>query len=675
MRFRILAESFLVVAAAWCVSVMAVDIPVKVKPGDRVIVEVDTSTTTPVPPLEPAPLPPTSVGSTPLGINLPGCDDWNMGARCKLFVDVMKTARCIQGTTGADGWPTTASKWRVLTTSNNQAQELSWSTSGSKQPEIRGVYSLSWLGASTITASGGVLKNTTLTSADLEITSNSVDVDLNFGSPVKNVVMLRPGYPRGTSQLVTSEFKTFVAPFTVIRFMDAMGANWSDATDAANRLASLGADKHMDWNERPSDTYATFNRPYGMSIETAIRVCNETKKNGWFTLQWCVTDDFLKGDAIYTKSNADPNLIFYNEIGNELWNYGGGFYQSGLFKDDAVAYAASGNLPKLANPIDNDYYYAGRYLMKRLVDASEIFRVQYPAMDKVKFIYASQFANPSFCADALNWALRSYSKPPSNYIGGIAYAPYIGPDTTTTTDAIFTSLTQDVLSRQANDSKLMVWRGLADAYQTGLYNYEAGIDVGQGTTDLTAKIAAAYDFRMTPVVQSYLNNCYYDAGLTSLMWFNGISTRDKWGIWGLTDDAIALAQPMYVAAQTFAKNPPPTGGLTATYFQKADFTVPLGTIVIPLVNHRWQNWSTGCIWGRKDVVSTEARDASIRVTGTYTGTGTLTAECEANDSAVLTRNGNKLQLDYKAIFAGNGIAWVRLVANGKVVRQSDYQPQ
>jgi len=645
-------------------SAPAAQYQIKLNPGDSVLVEAVTVTAPPVtPPVVPPVVP---AAKTPMGVNLPGMDDWNAGARAKIFVDVMKTARCIQGAVGADGWPTGSSKWRVLTTSNNQAQELNWSTSGSKQPFIAGRYSLSWTGAATVTCAGGTLKNVTASTADLEIIDNHVDVDLNFSAPVKNIVLLRPGYPRGTTQFVTNEFKAYIAPFTTIRFMDAMATNWADEFDAAERFKSLGADKKMDWAERPSDTYATYNRPWGLSAEGAIRVANETKTNPWIPIPWCATDDMVRGLLAYEKANLDPALTAHHEWGNELWNYAYGFYHSALFRDEAKAYVTAGTLPKLANPVDNDYYYAMRYALKRTIDAATIAKSI--GMTNAKFIYSSQFANPSFTADPLNWALRSYPNPPNYYIAGIACAPYIGASSGTV-DQIVSALNADIATRQANDSKLMWWRAMADQNQMKLYMYEAGIDVGQGTTNITNRIALAYDPRMEGVTKSYLESCYLDAGTESLMWFNAICTRDKWGIWGLTDDAVDVGQPMYAGAKAFTMTAPPSSGLTATFYKDTNFATALGTITIPVFNHRWQAWATGGIWGRKDMTSTQAADGSIRVTGRYLGAGTLTVEKEANDVATLTtKPDSTFTLDYKAIFGGSGIAWVRLMANGKPVR-------
>lgn len=660
-KFICLSVFFAAVFAAF-----AAQYEIKLNPGDSLTITapeaapVPPPAVPPEPPPQPEPVPvpqPTPGATIGLGVNLPGPDDWNMGARAKVFVNVMKTARQIA-----------TNRWRVLTVTNNQAQELNWATSGSRQPKIAGTYLLSWDGGGTVTASGASIKNITssngVTTADIVVTSDSNDVDLQFSNNASKIVLLRPGYPRGTTQIVTNEFEEFCAPFKYIRFMDAMKTNWADANDAAERYKSLGADKKLDWAERAPDT-ESYNRAWGMSVEAAIAVANECDARAWIPIPWCATDDFLRGLSLYEKAHCKYPPV--HEWGNELWNYAYGFYHSGLFRDEAKAYAGTPSLNPENSSGVNDYYRAARYAAKRTIDAAIIFQQDgTPA----QFVLSSQFANPSFVADALNWALRVYPNPPSYYLAGIACAPYIGADTGSV-DQILATLTSSIAARQANDSRLMNWRAIADAYGVGLYNYEAGIDMGQGTTNLTNRIAAAYDPRIEAVEKAYLDSCYFDAGLTSMMYFNGVCTRDKWGpAWGLTDDAVDLTQPMYVAAKKFTAQAAPTGGLTATFYKDTNFTTPLATDVVPLVDSRWQNWSTGGLYARKDVVSTEAKNGSIRYTGRYLGVGSIKVEYDATDSAVLTQTGDRIQIDYKADF-GNGTAWVRLLADGKLVRQSE----
>jgi len=666
---------------------------IKLNPGDSVLVEAVTVT---APPVTPPVIPPVTPAATiPLGINLPGPDEWGTGARAKMFVDLRTTAREIR-----------ANVFRVLTSDDNDVYEAGVYKGkfGSKSAKITGTYLLSWTGAATVTASGATIKNIDIfkNTADVVVASDTVNVDLIFSAPITNFSLLRPGYPRGTTQTITNEFKAFAAPFSTLRFMNLQETNWAFgdeplyATDTIGGIKKYIADRTkgftgpsvtgkapvrvadgsvvdavltfplMNWADRPKDSGA-YHRQAGISYEAIVRTVNETSKEGWICLQPNFSDDLAAGLANYIKVNS-PGTKWKIEFGNENpWNDISTFGQAKAIM--AQADAAKAADPFLNNPSENPWYIGARFVLKRTKEASDIFRSVFGQAEfdkRFTFILSGQNRNASYMGNALNWGLRKYGN--LDGIHGIAFAPYIGASQGTP-DQILATLDADIATRYANTSTLMIWRGVADAYQKKLFVYEGGVDESQGTANLTNRIASTYDPRMKGTLRAYLDSCY-SIGIDSLMYFQGIGGRTQWGpAWPLTDDALDFTQPMYQAAVELTQQPAITGGLTATFYKDTNFTTALGTITIPCFNHRWEAWSTGPIWGRKDLSTTQAADGSIRVTGRYLGTGTLTVEKEANDVATLTTKADgTFQCDYKAIFGGNGIAWVRLMANGKPVR-------
>lgn len=634
---------------------MKLEIPAWPAAGEPL--EISVAATAPVP--EPVPIP-TPTLKRYVGLNLPGPNEWDAGARGKIFSDVWRTARCIQGDPA-----TGPSKWRVLTVSNNQVQSANWSTFGSKGAKIAGAYLLSYTGGGAVTVSNGTLTST----GRLTITDEARDVDVNFGQPVANIRMVR----EGEIGFVTSAFKKFVEPFSFIRFMDLQNTNIADAADWADRQKTLGADGLLDWAERPSDN-GSYHRPNGISVEAIIRIANECNKDVWFCLPPTFTANYLQG--LRTEiDKLKPGLLFYFEYANETWNYAYGFYQSGLVRDMAVAHVNAGKTPKIDNPVDNPYYYAARYCAMRTVEASQALGT------RAIPILSSQYANPSFIADALNWTLRTYG---NMQILGIACAPYIGGDGITVAE-VQSKLNTDIAARATAGNNLAKWRGMADAYDVDLYGYEIGIDLGQGTSNLAAKIATAYDANMFVIVQQYLKSCYDYGGMAGTAWFNGVSTRNNWGpAWGLTDDVTDQSQPMYQGAVAFARIGRPRAGVHAEYFKDTAFTQPLGTRNIPLINHAWQSWSTGGMFARADVISTDAKDGSIRFTGKYVvqpNVVRLVAECEASDTAKLSTIGAftgttvAFTLDYVGRFGGNGTCWVRLMAEDAAGKRTLVTPE
>lgn len=633
----------------------------------------------PPPPPPPPPIPVPTAGKNVLGVNLPGPDEWNSGARVKLFGDLARTARFIDGNPA-----TSSSKWLVLTVTNNQVQAANWATFGSRQPDITGVYTLKCDTTGNVSTTNGAVVKVADGIWTVAVYDNTRDVRIDFTQPVSNLRMYRQDALE--TETTTKAFRDFVQPFSFIRFMDLMVTNWADENDAAERLKALGSDGMMDWAERPSDN-GSYHRPWGISVEAAVRICNESKKDMWICLSHVVTNDYLTHLSQYLSDNLDGDLNVYIEFSNEIWNYAYGFYQSGMVRDTALAYVAAGKTPKLDNPPENGYYYAQRYALLRLHDALGILS---PALgNRVRPIFSSQFGS-GYYANALNWSSRTFGN--NDWIYGLACAPYIWA-TDGTVDDIVATLKKDIASRQEIGNKMAVMRGLCDSFleNNNLFFYEMGIDMDQGTNNLSNKIAATYDPKMGPVVTSYLVDNFAFGGVLGGAWFNGASTRDKWGpAWALTDDTADLSQPMYKAAAEFAADGRPTGGLTAEFFKKDDFATLLGTKVVPMVNHYWQNWLTGPTLDRATWNPTLGLpDSSIRFTGKYTPSATansLVVEIDSNDVATLHAPSSltpavpvDIELEYKAKFGGNGKAYVRLLevdATGKrsLVRQNQLTP-
>lgn len=610
----------------------------------------------------PEPVPPMPSSSGCLGLNLAGPDDWNSGARAKLFNDLWLTARCISGDP-----KTGPSVWRVLTSSN-----------GARWANIAGTYTLVPAGGGAVTAAGGSFFGNVLT-----VASKDVDVDVKFSAPLTGI----PKLLRDTQSTMTTtpEFRAFAKPFAFIRFMDLMVTNWADQPDALLRATALGSDGLMQWPERPSDA-GPYHRPWGISIEAAIRICNECNVDMWLNLTHVASDQMFTGIAAELKAKLDPALSVYIEFSNETWNYAGGFYHSTLVKDMALQHIASGATPRIDTPTDNDWYYAQRYTLMRLRRAWEIISAQIGG--RCRPIFASQFASGYF-GNALMWSKRTFGN--NDWLYGLACAPYIYADTGTV-DQIIATLTTDYQSREKAGSKLAQMRALCDGHlkNNNLFFYEVGIDMGQGDTNLQNRLDASYDGRMAPLVAGFLTTNFLWGGVKGAAWFNGCSTHDKWGpAWGLTDDATDLAQPMYTGACAFARIGVPSGGITAQFFAKPDFTSPLETKVVPLINHAWVAWSTAPLHHGQNPTWTEGKDGSIRFTGKYRvreNIKGLAIEYEANDQAQLITSGTftpgslvDVTVNYVARFSGNGSCYIRLMevyADGtkKLVTQERLTP-
>jgi len=698
---------------------------IKLAPGDSVLVEAVTVTAPPVtPPVIPPVVP---AAKTPMGVNLSGGNDWDGSAFTRIPPDLMPFAREIA-----------ANRWRVLTAGDISVRYedppgssvFKWSTFGSKYPKVSSdkPYLLSYDGAYGVVASSATIKNWVNNNgkctAELFISRDDVNVDLQFAGPAANIVLLRPGYARGTTRAVTDEFKAWIAPFSYIRYMDVQCTNWhfpdapSYATDAKQGVLDYFAMRNagmtgasfiasipyatdpitkqklyvstpltqMLWKDRPSDTAQTMHRVHGVSPEWIVRVANETKTDIWYCLPPTFTDDYASGLAQLFKDKLDPGLNVYLEYGNEMpWNDIPKFGQAQVVI--ALAKEALKTNPNLNNDGQNEWYMGTRYVLLRTLQAAKIFKDTFGAADfdkRIRPIFASQHTNPGYAGNALLWALR-YSD--LSLLDGLAIAPYVAGSTGTVAE-MQAKYRGDFEARYNPMSWQSEWLGIAAAYspymkskRAKVRSYECGYDGGQGIPNLANRIGLAHDANTETLTRDYLASMYFGGGMESVAWFNGISSRGPYTPqWGLTHDPTAINEPMYRAAAAFTAQEPATGGVKATFYKDTAMTTPLATGTVPMVFMSYEAWKIGSVVGRTDVaglLQTRVIDGAIRFEGRYLGTGVLTVEKDKNDTANLTlKPDGTFTLDYVARFDkwaagsndGSGIAWVRLMANGKPVR-------
>lgn len=87
--------------------------------------------------------------------------------------------------------------------------------------------------------------------------------------------------------------------------------------------------RFMQWGDgednTPNPEIHPFNRyTYGASVppEVMIELCNQAGTDGWFTIPFYASDEYIREFAQIIKDNLDPRLTAHIEYGNELWNWG-----------------------------------------------------------------------------------------------------------------------------------------------------------------------------------------------------------------------------------------------------------------------------------------------------------------------------------------------------------------
>jgi hypothetical protein len=482
----------------------------------------------------------------PLGINLEGVSDY---ARSMMFVDAIKSARKFgspdspwdeKAPLDADGWPTTDAGTVVIADTPIPAGDYLFSCTGRCQ--------LTTPASSATVHALAYDRATNTTTAIVTLPPHAENLFLGFKNTtggVKNIRLLRPGYPRSTDQVFTKEFLSALEPFSTLRMMDFVRTN---STHVAT------------WAERPHLTDALQSSSNGVAWEYAIQLANTTGKDLWINIPAQADDDYVRHLAQLLKDSLNPNCHIYIEYSNEVWNSIFPQFHQNL---EAAKAEVAGGMHVLdegegGRKDDNIYYWAWKRVSQRLVQIAGIFReVWGKDADRLRPVLASQSAQPFMVRKQVQFIASTYG-PPSQFIYGIAGAPYLGPDDQfnkrddVTLDDIFNqALPHGTIWVNAC---MRQYDAIARSYGLHSLCYEGGIAL-EGEHSLPVKILANHDPRIARTITTYLNS-WYSQGGELFMYFNLASGYGKYGCWGLTDDLHKIG-PKYKAAAAVAAEPMP----------------------------------------------------------------------------------------------------------------------
>jgi hypothetical protein len=480
------------------------------------------------------PWPGVSASSTlPLGVNLEGIADW---MHSPMFVDAIKTSRPF----GQPDQPWVDSG-KMHVDANGWPLEDAGSVIMSQVPNMGGDYHLSCIGKAEVVpvASNAQVTNVhydsqlNKTTADIIVAPSSTQLMLSFtktSGGVKDIRLIRPGYPADSKQLFTNEFIAAIKPFTVLRYMD---------------YADTNGNPTVNWADRCEPTDAQYTLGKGGPWEDAIALANQTGKEMWVNIPEEASDDYIRQMAALFKKELLPGRIVYIENSNEVWNWS--FQQATRNQQEAEKEAAD---PKSTLRVDtgvqwddpnNKWYWGTKRVAERLVKISEIWQTVYgkAALNKtIRPVLASQIVNPFLLKLQVGYIAKVVG-PPRDYVYAVAGAPYFGLDdamvknTNASVDDVLDNLSGAV---DTNVNKVIPpVVAIAKQYGLNCFAYEGGPDVGQSTASLDAKIAANRSPKMTDLLVTYLKGWYADGG-SLFMYFDLSSAYGQWGCWGLMDD-------------------------------------------------------------------------------------------------------------------------------------------
>ena len=462
-----------------------------------------------------------------MGINISWVNDW--GDRDLTFIDVMKQARGFATTSApwdptnnpvpldANGWPTTDFGVYFIT---NTADPLNRPLT-TTFPSMFGIYKLSFTGQATVNGFSccqvqNALYNptTNTTTADVVVQPTNDTLALTFTNTkngVKNLQLLRPGYPIGTTQVFTSEFLKALAPFGTIRVMETLETN--------GKLESK-------WANRKLPTDPTQQDPRGIAWEYVIQLANATGKDIWINipdkvdLNDLTANNYVTQLATLIKSTLKPNIHVYVEYSNELWNSAFGFSQTADNTAAAVADVNSGADKTLNyDNINNQWYWGYRRAAHQTLKVSQLFAGVFgPAAINtiIRPVYMSQYDQPYLAEDGLTYLNANFGAP-NQYLYAIGGAPYFStPSSYTDINSLFTSLQVGLNSTMPGFSSLPAYNGgvvytgiqfksLANYYGLKSFAYEGGPDLSVNSNAALSKSAES-DVRINQMVQAELAN-------------------------------------------------------------------------------------------------------------------------------------------------------------------------
>jgi hypothetical protein len=372
---------------------------------------------------------------------------------------------------------------------------------------------------------------------------------------IKNIRLLRPGYPLDTREVFNKDFLNALKPFSTMRFMDIMRTNDTKVTE---------------WDERAKVTDPMQSSVKGIAWEYAIMLANQTGKDMWINIPVQASDDYVKQLAKLIKSSLNKDRCVYVEYSNEVWNtifpqYHWNYEKA---KEEVEKGGEGGKALTDDYKDDNTYFHGWKRVAKRLVEISNIFKDVYADKEGganpnaintvIRPVLASQSAIPTMLRMQVK-LIEKYYGPPSKFIYGIAGAPYIGPDKSV---AGRPGSTADQLLDSAADSGMKWIKDVTLQYQTvarfyRLHSlcYEGGPGF-DGEHSVEGKIAANRDPRIGKLITDYLN-AWYGTGGELFMYFNLASGYGKFGSWGLTEDIRKETPKTKAVAEVAAEPLPP----------------------------------------------------------------------------------------------------------------------
>jgi hypothetical protein len=477
----------------------------------------------------------------PLGAGLNGIEDYT---KDRVFNDVFKANRgfsanvnqpwsSLAPTTDADGWPLEDFGVVVMTEMDTT---------------MGGTYKLRFEGQATL---GTIASGCTIQNISYNSTTNSTTADIVYPAVlpgigqlmlkftntqfatgvagVKNIKLMKPG-TTFTSPNFSAQFLEHISRFQCLRFMD-----WRHTNANSDSL----------WTNRKLITSPTQTGSSGIAWEYCIELANTANKDMWINVPHKADSLYIAGLAQLIDSTLNPNLNVYIEHSNEVWNFS--FIQAGYNRDRAVAEVTGNPNSQLSyDGNTNQYTLAQRRHGLRTKQISDIFKSVMGASElnnRFRVMLGTQLFGFYSSMQGLDFINNVYGNP-SDYLYGVAIAPYFSPsavDTgnTATQQQILDAMQQDIDSTifgEANN-QVELYAARTNYFGLKLFCYEGGPDT-YGANNIAEKRNAMRSTEMKDMCYNFLKQWYtYSAdGLFNWFTVGAGSWNTQYGTWSLTEN-------------------------------------------------------------------------------------------------------------------------------------------
>lgn len=459
-----------------------------------------------------------------------------------------------------------------------------WGDAGIDDPDkyrvdISGVYKLMFNGQAEVVADNdaGNIGAFTIGAPSYDATTNTTTIDINYNkgfgllflqfnntkrtptsapnTGVTNIKLIRPGYPKNTTQLFRTEYLNAMSPFSTIRFMDVTEINGhGPATWFDNPKYTTWADR-----QKPNVVPQTHGAPW----EHVIAIGNLTGKDIWINIPHAANDAYIDSLATLIKNNLRNDINIYVEYSNEVWNSAMGFTQHAWNGQAALNEPEDADVREGANGDWTIVSY--RRYAKRTKRIGEIFANKFGAGSmntKIRPVMAWHVGYSRDHYDSmLSWLNSKYGAP-KNYLYAIASAPYFNDHGARTryydTPQKVVGPAADLTATMWDDSNgnltgIKEVAGYADKWGLKHLQYEGGPDNGNSeVANLANRILANRIPEMkAAVIHNYKNNWFNananPAGKPAtndlIMYFVLASNYSRHGAWGAVEDLAHIADP------------------------------------------------------------------------------------------------------------------------------------